>query len=338
MQFIVFTLVALIISFAATPVVIFIAKKYNCVDNPGVRRFHSKATPRWGGIAFYLGVLPALIFILYASGFDRSYVAFLSASCILIVLGAVDDLKQLGWKPKFLGMIAAASIIMFGSDFMIKQIGTYGSIGKIELGVYSIPFTYFSIVGVTNSINLIDGLNGLAGGTALLGFLFMGIAAFLKGNVNLALLCFSFVGALLGFLRYNYAKAKIFMGDSGSLFLGFSVATVAILLTQNELHPIEPTFPVLVMLLPIFDTLRVMFLRIFNLRNPFIADKSHLHHLIVRRKVSSSRTVASLWLLTALFGILALIMLSHSSILYAIVILCSSLLLSFFAEALAKRR
>jgi UDP-GlcNAc:undecaprenyl-phosphate GlcNAc-1-phosphate transferase len=128
------------------------------------------------------------------------------------------------------------------------------------------------------------------------------------------------------------------MGDSGSLFLGFSVAVVAILLTQNPQYPVEPTFPVLVLLLPIFDTLRVMFLRIFSMRNPFKADKTHLHHLIVRRNFRASKTVTFLWMLTAFFGILALLMINNTSTPYMIVGLCSSLLLSIFADALTRRR
>lgn len=326
-----------LVTFVVTPAVIKAAQKCNCVDNPGARRFHKKTTPRWGGLAFFIGVLPAVVFLAATSAPHRTFLWYLVASSFLIILGAIDDLKNLGWKVKIGGMFVAASVVMFGDGVMINQIGTYGSIGKIELGYLSVPFTFFSIVGLTNAINLIDGLNGLAGGTLLLAFLFMGIAGMMNGNHEMALLCFAFSGALAGFLRYNFANAKIFMGDSGSLFLGFSVAVVAILLTQNPQSPIEPTFPVLVLLLPIFDTLRVMIVRIFSCKNPFVADKSHLHHLIVRKKISSSKAVAFLWGLTAVFGILALLLIRHSSVPLVFVILSFSLLLSFFADALSRR-
>ncbi len=337
MKFVILGFISFIVTYVVTPLVIKAALKCGCVDTPGVRRFHRKATPRWGGLAFFAGVIPGAVFLFLPEA-GRSFISYSIAAVVLITLGAIDDLKQLGWKLKFAGIIASASIVIFGGDVAVRNIGNYVDLGRVDMGGLSIPFTYFGIIGVTNAINLIDGLNGLAGGTSLLAFLFMGIAALISGNAPVAFLCFAFVGALLGFLRYNYTRARIFMGDSGSLFLGFSLAVVAILLTQDPRYPVQPTFPVLVMLLPIFDTLRVMFLRIFSLKNPFQADKTHLHHLIVRRKFSSSGSVAFLWGLTALFGVFALVLMRSTSTSFAIVILCSSLVLSFFADALSKRQ
>lgn len=225
-----------------------------------------------------------------------------------------------------------------GGGIIIKQIGTYGSYGKIVLGIFSIPFTYFSIIGVTNAINLIDGLNGLAGGISLIAFLSIGVAAYLSGNYVLAFMCIAFVGALGGFLRYNFPKARIFMGDSGSLFLGFSLAVFSILLTQDERFRIEPMFPVIVLLIPIFDTLRVMLVRAFNMKNPFKADKTHLHHLLVRRGFSSVSTVIFFWSLTFICGLTAILIIKRTSTPYLFVVLSSSLILSLFADSLSRRR
>lgn len=269
---------------------------------------------------------------------DRQITAYLAASFLLITLGGIDDYKHIGWKIKFLGIILATTIVIFGGGAVINDIGTYGSYGKVRLEILSIPFTYFSVVGVTNAINLIDGLNGLASGVSLIAFLFIGIAAYLSGNYVLAVISIAFVGALGGFLRYNFPKARIFMGDSGSLFLGFSLAVFSILLTQDKRFHVEPMFPVMVLLIPIFDTLRVMLVRAFNLRNPFKADKTHLHHLMVRKGISAVTTVVSLWLTTAILGIIAILMINRSSTPYLVLSLLISIMLSLYSDALIRRR
>ncbi len=334
MKLVLLALISFITTYFITPQVIKIARRYNCIDNPGARRFHKKATPRWGGAAFFIGMLPFVAFL----ELDRAIISYLVVSIFLMAIGMIDDLRQLGWKSKMGAILAATTVVIFSGDVLISHIGAYDQIGRIELGMFSIPFTYFCIVGVTNAINLIDGLNGLAAGTSLLAFLFIGLAAIITGNEAVAVVSIAFVGALGGFIRYNFSKAKIFMGDSGSLFLGFSLGVFSVLLTQNDSRPVDPMFPVLVLLLPIFDTLRVMFIRIFSFKNPFKADKTHLHHLIVRRKFSSSSAVVVLWFLTLIFGTIALLFIRKSSTPYLITVLCASLLLSFFADTLPRRR
>lgn len=327
-------LVSFLVTMLVVPVLIPLARKMGCMDKPGLRRFHKVPTPRWGGVSFFLGVVASMLFWDH----DRITAAYLAGASLLIGIGVLDDLKDLGWTAKFAGIIAAVSILIFGGNVAIDHIGSYGGLGRVELGMFSIPFTYVAVVGVTNAINLIDGLNGLAGGISLIAFLVMGIAALVAGNIPVAIICFSFVGALAGFLRYNFPKAKIFMGDSGSLFLGFSLALCAILLTQNDQHRVPPMFPVLVLIIPLFDTVRVMFIRLFKGRNPFKADKTHLHHLIVRHRNSCVTAVALLWLFTAVSGAVALSLRHYTSAVYMIVTLVFSLILTFFASSLVTRR
>lgn len=269
---------------------------------------------------------------------DRQITAYLIASSILITLGGIDDRNPIGWRIKFLGIILATTVVIFGGGAVIHHIGTYGSYGRVMLGIFSIPFTYFSVVGVTNAINLIDGLNGLAGGVSLIAFLFFAIAGHLSGNYVVAAMSVAFVGALMGFLRYNFPKARIFMGDSGSLFLGFSLAVFSILLTQDKKSYIEPMFPVMVLLIPIFDTLRVMLVRVFNLKNPFRADKRHLHHLLVRRGVSAVNAVIFIWSLSIVFGLIAILAIKRTSTPYLVLFFLSSLVLSFYADSLSRRK
>jgi UDP-GlcNAc:undecaprenyl-phosphate GlcNAc-1-phosphate transferase len=319
-----------------TPSVIWLAGKYGCIDHPGGRRVHCDPTPRWGGLAFFAGVLPIFFFI----QLDDRLVSYLVASFLLVLVGAVDDWKQLGFKVKLLAILAAITIVILGGDIVVRDIGTYGSVGQIHLGVLAIPFTYLCIVGVTNAMNLIDGLNGLAGGISFIASLFMALVAYLSGNHLLAGLCLAFAGAVGAFLRYNMlARAHIFMGDSGSLFLGFSLSVFSIMLTQDPRYHVEPMFPMLLLLVPIFDTLRVMGLRAFSGRNPFEADTNHLHHVLLRAGFSQRKSVVLLWSLTAVLGLAAtLVHFRGTSTPYLIVVLTGSIFLCLFADSLGKKR
>jgi len=334
MKFIVPCLVSFLLTAVLMPLVIRLAKRCNCVDVPGDRRLHKRITPRWGGVAFFAGVLPILYFV-NGGGALTSYII---ASFLLVGIGVIDDRKGLGWKVKMFVMASAATLVIFGGNVVIHNLGSYGSLGRVELGWLGIPFTYFCIIGVTNAVNLLDGLDGLAGGVSLLAFLFMGIAAALAGNIPVALVCFAFVGGLGAFLIYNFPNARIFMGDSGSIFLGFSLSLMAVFLTQEPSAPVEPMIPVLVLLLPIFDTLRVMTVRLLNRKSPFQGDNLHLHYLLVQKKLSPVRVVLLFWSVTAIFGGIALTMTDKTSASYLVVVLNASILLSLFAATLTQRR
>ncbi|KAB0670438.1 peptidylprolyl isomerase [Oryzomonas sagensis] len=324
-------LVSFLLTAAVMPFVIRIATACRCLDAPGGRRLHSKTTPRWGGVAFFVGVLP----FLFMENDTGALTPYIVASFLLVGMGAIDDLASLGWKTKFAGMTAAATIVIFCGDLTIHHVGTYGPLGLVALGWLSTPFTYLSVIGITNAINLLDGLNGLAGGVSLLGFLFMGITALLTGNMPVAVVCFAFAGALGAFLLYNFPNARIFMGDSGSLFLGFSLSFTAVLLTQDAKSPVDCLFPVLVLLIPIFDTLRVLFVRLMNGRNPFQADTLHLHYLMVRKNISPVNVTLLFWTLTALFGGIALFLTNRASTSYLGFVLSASAFLGLLSASLA---
>ncbi len=334
-QMMFFFIVPFGLTLALLPVTIHLARKWNCLDEPGGRRIHDEPTPRWGGIAFFLGILPIFCFI----GLGRAFFSYLAASFLLVVIGSVDDRRELGFTTKFFAMLAAITTVIFGGGLQIHQIGTYGSIGIVKLGIVAIPFTYLCIIGVTNSINLIDGLNGLAGGLAFFASLFIGVAAYVSRNFELAGVCMGFTGALAGFLLYNFGtQASIFMGDSGSLFLGFSLSVFSILLTQDPRFHVEPLFPVLVLLIPIFDTLRVMGTRLFNGRSPFKADTTHLHHLLLNRGLPVTGIATFLWSLTVIQGVTAVLLIKRTSMPYLMVVLGTSVLFSIFANSLVKDR
>jgi len=334
-QMMLFFVVPFLLTLALLPVIIHLARKWNCIDEPGGRRVHEEPTPRWGGLAFFGGILPLFYFI----PLDRAYFSYLAASFLLVVMGGIDDRRSVGLPVKLFTMLLAITTVVFGGDLVIKQLGTYGHMGLVKLGIVAIPFTYLCIIGVTNSINLIDGLNGLAGGLSLLGSLFIGMAAYLSRNFELAGVCMGFTGALAGFLLYNFGtKASIFMGDSGSLFLGFSLSVFSIMLTQNPRFHVEPMFPVLVLLVPIFDTLRVMGTRLFSGKNPFKADTTHLHHLLLARGFPVTGIVTMLWSLTLVLGMAAVLLIHRTSMPYLMAVLGASLVFSVFVNALVREQ
>ncbi|ABB32390.1 FKBP-type peptidyl-prolyl isomerase domain protein [Geobacter metallireducens RCH3] len=330
MRLVIPCITSFLITAVLTPFVIRIATACRCVDVPGERRLHRRPTPRWGGAAFFAGVLP----FLFVESHGGALASFIAASFILVGMGMVDDLSSLDWKMKFAVMAAAATIVIFGGNVTINHIGVFGSLGRLDLGMLSIPFTYIGIIGITNAINLLDGLDGLAGGVSLLGFLFMGIAALLTGNVPVAVICFAYVGALGAFLLFNFPNARIFMGDTGSLFLGFSLAFVAVLLTQGVQDSVDSMFPVLVLLIPIFDTLRVLLVRLLKKKNPFRADNLHLHYLMVRRNIPPAHVTLLFWGGTALFGSIALLLTNRPSVSYLSVVLYAASFLGLTAASL----
>jgi UDP-GlcNAc:undecaprenyl-phosphate GlcNAc-1-phosphate transferase len=334
MSFVTAAFISFLITLIITPQVIRLATACGCLDVPSGRRCHGKPTPLWGGVAFFIGVLP----VLFAALGGRALISCASALFLIVGTGLIDDRWVLGWKAKAAGIASAATIVIFGSNTVVHHIGAYGPFGAVELGSLAIPFTYLGIIGVTNAINLLDGINGLAGGVSFLGFLFMGIAAAAAGNMTTALICFAYAGALIAFLLFNFPHARVFMGDAGSMFLGFSLSVTAITLTQNPAAPVAPMLPVVVLLLPIFDAVRVLIIRLMKKKNPFHADKGHIHHLIMRNRISALKTVIILWSLSAVFGGVGLFLSSRTADDLLVFSLYSALFMSFFTMSLAWRR
>ncbi|RJQ43482.1 MAG: undecaprenyl/decaprenyl-phosphate alpha-N-acetylglucosaminyl 1-phosphate transferase [Nitrospiraceae bacterium] len=294
--------IAFATSFLTVPLIMFVAHNSGAIALPGRRHIHTHPTPKLGGVAIAAGVLLVTPLIFPVNKVVGSYLA---SSALMLLLGIIDDIRGTNWKIKLLFSIVATSIIMAGTGMWIRSLGDVFGFGEIQLGYLGIPFTYFAVFGVINAINLIDGLNGLACGVSSIAFLSYAVFASISGNENVFYLSLACLGATLGLFRYNYPKAKIFMGDSGSMFLGFSLAVQAILLTQGRGTEIRPMVPVIILGFPIFDTLRVLVIRILNRRHPFEADKTHLHHLMIRSGIYPNHVVKTIWVVSALMSILA---------------------------------
>ncbi len=323
-------LIAFSISFASVPLVMALANNRGVIAVPGARHTHSRPTPKLGGIAIALGVLVIAPFIF---PFDRFIASYLAGAAVMLALGITDDFRGANWSVKLTYSVIATSIMIFGADLWIRDLGNLFGTGDIHLGLWGIPFTYFAVFGVVNAINLIDGLNGLACGTASIAFIAFAVFGSVRGNSDVLYLSLANLGATLGLFRYNYPRARIFMGDSGSLFLGFSLAIIAMLLTQGS-NSVNPMVPVTVLAIPIFDALRVLYIRLRHKRHPFQADKTHMHHLMIRSGIPLYRVVKIMWLLTALMSTLAFVLYSFDEWLLLLILCIVMALTGIFIESL----
>jgi UDP-GlcNAc:undecaprenyl-phosphate/decaprenyl-phosphate GlcNAc-1-phosphate transferase len=268
--------VALSITAALIPLLVRWAPTIGLTDAPGPRKVHSIPVPRVGGLAMAVGLLlPTLITV----ELTPSLRGVLLGLVVLLVFGVWDDKVNLGYRTKFAGQVLAVGLCMIVGKVHIGTL-MIGSVIVLPQAV-SILITFVFLIGVTNAVNLADGLDGLAGGMVLLCLCAIALFAAMSGNGTVVKVALIEAGAILGFLRFNTHPARIFMGDSGSQMLGFSVGTLALLATQGETCPLSAALPLLLLGLPIMDTLTVMFTRIRAGRSPFSADSNHLHHRLL---------------------------------------------------------
>ncbi|MDO7873343.1 MraY family glycosyltransferase [Hymenobacter sp. ASUV-10] len=296
---------AFLVSLFAVPSIIYIAHLKNMLDTPNGRTVHMSLTPRLGGVAVFAGFMSALtIFAPLHNGVKE----LLAGCIILFFVGLKDDLVGMSVAKKFVGQLLATGIVMIMADVRITSFQGILGVYELHIGV-SYAFTLAMIVGITNAINLIDGLDGLAGTIVLIicstfGFYFYKYGGPSFGNYVFVAVCL--VGGMLGFLRYNFHRAPIFMGDTGSLVCGFIVSILAIQFIEMGLRvgqPFGPTSPAValgILFVPLFDTLRVFTLRMMAGRSPFSPDKNHVHHRILAMGFQQISTVMLLGLLNIL--------------------------------------
>ncbi len=307
------------------------------LDVPDARKVHSAPVPKVGGLAMAVGALAPVIWVADGGRFLNSV---LLGAGVIVLFGLADDLKNLGWKAKFAGQVAAALLVIVYGKLTICSLGSCLPDGMGLPEALALPITLVVVVGVTNAINLSDGLDGLAGGTSLLIFLCMGLLCFTGGDfpekIVVMLLCTAVVGAIFGFLRFNTHPATVFMGDTGSQLLGFLAVTLALGITQQE-SPLSPLLPLLVLGFPVLDTLTVMAERIAVGRPPFSPDKNHFHHKLLRLGLFHSEAVVAIYGITAVLCGAAFLLRYHSEwLIIAIYAGFCGLVIAFFT--LAERR
>jgi len=293
---------AALIAFVVTPIVKVLAVKIKAIDIPNdTRRIHTKPIPRLGGLAiFFAFIIGVLIF----SELTKEIFGIILGTFFIVLLGIIDDIKSLKPIVKLVGQIIIAFIpICF--DIVIKGANFFGT--YIEFGVFSIPLTILWIVSLTNALNLIDGLDGLACGVATISSITILIFAITNSDFSIIILLAILTGACLGFLPYNSNPAHIFMGDTGALFLGYVLSLISIM-GFFKLNAVVSFFtPFLIFALPLFDTLSAVIRRFKNKQSPFTADKNHLHHKLLYIGFSQKKSVYILYSFSALFGISGLL-------------------------------
>ncbi len=280
---------AFVVTLIAIPPLISLIKKYNLYDNPSVRKIHSVPIPTMGGIAIVTGMMMAL-FLWFPFSNTVPQISFFFSILVMFGLGIMDDLKDLSAKYKFIIQTGLAGLIALSGIRIISFEGLFG-IHELPL-MTQYTFTFLAIVGITNAFNLIDGIDGLAGGIGFMSLVILGLFLTLSGDVNTALIAFALSGGILAFMYFNLNPARIFMGDTGSLILGFVVAVLCIRLLQvnvfspNSVIPHAPVFVLGIVFIPVFDTIRVFATRIWKGKSPFVADKTHIHHLLTNQGFS----------------------------------------------------
>lgn len=320
--------VAFISALVLTPLVIQFAYKIKAVDQPNYRKVHQKAMPRIGGLAIF-GAFLIGYFVLMPE--DEHAVYILLGAILIILTGFLDDILNITPKAKLLGQLAAAGIVIYGG-LQVTFI-TLPVIGVIEFGYFSIPITLLWIVGITNAINLIDGLDGLAAGVSTIALIAMAVMAAIMGDVFVMGVALVLAASAIGFLFYNFHPAKIFMGDTGSLFLGFMISVLALSGFKN-VALISFIIPVLMLGVPVSDTFFAIIRRI-RLKQPISApDKSHLHHRLIAVGFSHRQTVIIIYFIAILFGVTA-ILFSQATVWGAVVLLIVVLLvIEIFVEVI----
>lgn len=317
-------LMALFLTIVLVPFFRRLAYALHVVDLPQERKVHTKAMPKTGGLAMAVGIIVPLF--LWAP--KITFFPFLMIALLIIIgAGFLDDIMEFGSLVKFSAQILASLVVVIWGGVKIQSCGVLLPEGVVLGDQVAIPLSVFVLVGVTNAINLADGLDGLAGGISVLIFVVIGCLGLQDGNHFVVIVAAAVVGALFGFLRYNTFPATIFMGDAGSQMLGFLAGSLALWLTQKDIV-LSPLLPLLLLGFPILDTLTVMLERLYHGRSPFAADKNHFHHRLMRFGFFHSEAVLMVytlqavmvgaafwlryfngWVLLAVYGTLALVIL-----------------------------
>ena len=326
-----------IISFAVTflilPVIIRFATKRNIGSYRPEHSIHDSYVPTLGGVGMFMGFFAGLLALFGLSGFMDIHLSSrflgLMLGCFLILIeGVYDDIMGANYQKKFVSQILASIVvIMYGYriEFIANPFGS-----DLALGVFSVPLTILWIVGITNAINLIDGLDGLAAGIGAIISIVFAVITYSLGDFSGFVLSVLLLGVTLAFLWYNFNPAKVFMGDVGSQFVGFVIACISI----NSFFSIPDSpavfIPIIALGVPILDTVLVFFRRIFLGRHPFKGDRSHIHHYLLSLNIGYRKTVFIIYAATLFLGISSYLLIKLSS-LYAAPILVSVFLMTFYA-------
>jgi UDP-GlcNAc:undecaprenyl-phosphate/decaprenyl-phosphate GlcNAc-1-phosphate transferase len=331
--YIVVYLGATVLALLLTPLVIAGARRIDAVDRPGVRTVHERPVPRIGGVAIFVAAMTMIVAVLFLDNdigvrfrqVQLKLSTLLCSAAFVFLIGLIDDLRGLPARWKFAGeLFAAVGLCVAG-----VRIGSIG-IGESlmwDLGLWGCLLTVLWIVGVTNAVNLSDGLDGLAAGVSAVACGAIAIFAVRNGQVMMAVFMLALVGSLSGFLVFNFNPAKIFMGDCGSLFLGFTIAATSVMSVSKSAALVGLALPALALGIPIFDTLFCMLRRFLERRSPFAPDRRHFHHRLLELGLCQRHAVIAIYFVTLLITALGLFMMIRDDLGVLVVFVCLLLLL-----------
>lgn len=330
-------IVSFAFTFATTPLVRRFAFKIGAIDIPkDNRRMHKKPTPRIGGLAIIFGFTVATLCFAQPS---RQLYGTLAGAAIIAVMGVIDDCKNLPAKLKFVIQIIAALVVVFAGDIKIDVFTNPNFLSDNPYWALpewlSVTLTVIWIVFITNAVNFIDGLDGLAAGVSAIMSISLVFISIRVGEYSIAILGIALMGSCFGFLPFNFNPAKIFMGDTGSTFLGFMLATLSIQGVFKSYAVISFAVPLLILGLPLFDALFAMIRRILRGQSPMTADRGHLHHRLVDMGFSQKQTVFILYAISGVLGITA-VLLAESGVLRALLLVICVLILLLIGSMLGK--
>lgn len=329
-------LIALIVALVATPAVIVLADKTGAMDAPDARKVHKGPMPRIGGLAIYCGFMVAILTMLnfgeLTDEIANGVIGLLLGGTLIVIIGLIDDYRNLPAKVKLLGQIAAACVVVYFDvriDVITDPFGDY-----LYLEYLAAPATVFWIVGLTNTVNLIDGLDGLAAGVSTIASITIMLVALQENVMIVALFTAALAGAALGFLRYNFNPAKIFMGDTGSMFLGFILAGISVIGAVKCTATIALIVPILALGLPIMDTTFAIIRRYRGGVPIFKPDKGHLHHRLLDLGFSQRQAVLLMYVISALLGLSAVVLNEVSGGMSIVIVACVLLVVFLGARKL----
>lgn len=329
-------LIALFVALIATPAVIVLAAKTGAMDAPDARKVHKGPMPRIGGLAIYCGFMAAILAMLNFADLTQEIangvIGLLLGGTLILIIGLIDDYKNLPAKVKLLGQILAACVVVYFDvriDVITDPFGDY-----LYLEYLAVPATVFWIVGLTNTVNLIDGLDGLAAGVSTIASITIMLVALQEDVMIVALFTAALAGAALGFLRYNFNPAKIFMGDTGSMFLGFILAGISVIGAVKCTATIALIVPILALGLPIMDTTFAIIRRYRGGVPIFKPDKGHLHHRLLDLGFSQRQAVLLMYVISALLGLSAVALNEVSGGMSIVIVVCVLLVVFLGARKL----
>lgn len=310
-------IIALLASWVLTPYVKKLAFRIGALDKPDGRKVHHGIMPRLGGLAIYLAFIIAVLATMHMT---RDIFALLLGGTVIVIVGILDDKYQLPAKVKLLGQIVAACVLVL-FDIKIEWLNNPWG-GYFYLEYFSVPLTIFWIVSFTNVVNLMDGLDGLAAGVSAIASVTVILVALQQGFYPVAVITAALAGGIIGFIRYNFNPASIFMGDTGSMFIGYMMAAISIFGAVKSAATIALLVPAVALGLPIMDTAFAIVRRYTNGRPIFQPDKGHLHHRLLAMGLSQKQAVILMYIISAVLGIAAILLTEVDGYLAAGIIAC----------------